>query len=441
MLWWTLRQFKSQNQSKRIKAAQKLGASSDMRAVGPLITTALNDENSNVREAAAEALEKIGGPAVNELLQATKPVFNELLRAIIAPSEDVKNRIVELLCQIGNHEQGMDFLIKALNDKGVYAVVTGIHALGRIGNEKAIDALISLIENRINKRANEKGLFAIFKFHFVAEWEVAIELAKLHHPRANYYLNWAIGDAKNRSQFYYTDYQDLIDHFGAKSFVDNIYRGIEDYLQRATKILKADSQTKHAESSFLGGQVKTIDEVAEEQGRKLGIQIVDDNALALSRKADEFRRTGNYEKAIELYNEAIQIESNFYEAHNNLGLTYFEIGNIDNAIAEYSQALLVKPNYIGGEPAHINFTNALKRKGLSTQSINLYKQVVERLPENLIQHCILGHLYEEAKMYDAAAKEYEATLSLTESGEWADMAREGLQLIHSHTSSAENKLS
>jgi len=206
-----------------------------------------------------------------------------------------------------------------------------------------------------------------------------------------------------------------------------------------TRLKPQLQKSRYEEPSFLRGQTKTTDDVAEEQGRKLGIQIMDDEALALSRNADKFRRGGNHEKAIEIYKETIRIQPDFYDAHTNLGIAYFETGRIDDAIAEYSQALLVKPDYIGGEEAHINFVNALKRKGLSAQSINLYKQVVERLPENPIHHSTLGYLYEEAKMYDAAAREYEVTLSLTETGEWADMAREGLQIIHSQTSSGKEQ--
>ena len=72
MLFWTLRQLSSSDAGKRKRAAEKLGAAGDSRAV-PHLARALNDEDFWVQVNAASALGEIGGPdAVDVLLSALK---------------------------------------------------------------------------------------------------------------------------------------------------------------------------------------------------------------------------------------------------------------------------------------------------------------------------------------------------------------------------------
>jgi len=91
---------------------------------------------------------------------------------------------------------------------------------------------------------------------------------------------------------------------------------------------------------------RNMDELVEEQARKMRTEIVDDRASELALEADEFRRNGNYEKAIQLYNKAIGFEPDYFAARVNLGLAYYDIERFDEAIEQYTQALLRKPTHI-----------------------------------------------------------------------------------------------
>ncbi len=54
-------------------------------------------------------------------------------------------------------------------------------------------------------------------------------------------------------------------------------------------------------------------------------------------------------------------------AHNNLGNTYYEKGELDKAISEYNQALSLKSNYAD---AHYNLGVAYSDKGMLDEAIS-----------------------------------------------------------------------
>jgi tetratricopeptide (TPR) repeat protein len=67
------------------------------------------------------------------------------------------------------------------------------------------------------------------------------------------------------------------------------------------------------------------------------------------------------------------------EAHNNLGLAYFQLGQTEQAIAEYEQALRYYPHYA---LAHANLGNALQRQGHLREAIAEYRQALQTDPYN-----------------------------------------------------------
>jgi tetratricopeptide (TPR) repeat protein len=54
---------------------------------------------------------------------------------------------------------------------------------------------------------------------------------------------------------------------------------------------------------------------------------------------------GKLDEAIAHFSEALRIDPNYAEAHYNLGLALVGQGKLDEAIAHYSKALRIKPDY------------------------------------------------------------------------------------------------
>jgi tetratricopeptide (TPR) repeat protein len=64
-----------------------------------------------------------------------------------------------------------------------------------------------------------------------------------------------------------------------------------------------------------------------------------------------FRNLGRLDESEASYRRALQINPDYAQAHNNLGATLQELGRLDDAVASYRRALQIKPDYA---QAHAN---------------------------------------------------------------------------------------
>lgn len=148
MLWWTLRQLRSQNWEIRQRAIEQLGNSGNVQAVEPLIS-ALKDPHNNVRQAASEALGKI----------IDKRSVEPLISLLIDKDSNVRDSAVEALGNIGD-TRAIEPLITLLNDKYHYV------------RRKAAEALTSLGWQPGNSTQRAQRAIAL------KEWEEAICLGE-----------------------------------------------------------------------------------------------------------------------------------------------------------------------------------------------------------------------------------------------------------------------
>jgi tetratricopeptide (TPR) repeat protein len=89
-----------------------------------------------------------------------------------------------------------------------------------------------------------------------------------------------------------------------------------------------------------------------------------------------------WKDSVTLFQHTLDVTTDNFLAHNNLGAALVNQGNVSDAIGHYEQALRIKPDYV---LAHFNLGNALIRQG--------------RLPEavaHLEQAVLLKHGYAEA---------------------------------------------
>jgi len=157
--------LKSKDPTVQYDAAEALGNLGDARAVVPLITALKNDELSGVRWKAAEALSKIGAPAVDGLIEALQH-----------QDDDVRWKAAIALGEIGD-PRGVEPLIALLCDKDRFVKSRAAYALGLIG-EAAVDPLIRAL------REGDGNL----------RWGAAIALGKIRDPRAVEHLIRALAD-------------------------------------------------------------------------------------------------------------------------------------------------------------------------------------------------------------------------------------------------------
>jgi len=105
-----------------------------------------------------------------------------------------------------------------------------------------------------------------------------------------------------------------------------------------------------------------------------------------------FYEQGQLEQAIASYLKAIEINPDFADAHNNLGIAFYDLGRIDEAIAAYQQALFIDPlhgnaNYnlarLSGSP--LSVAAPTKTRDLKAEQLSA---VLESGNENLSQEQI-----------------------------------------------------
>jgi HEAT repeat protein len=147
------------------EAAEALGDLRDEKAVAPLITALKRDEFSGVRWKAAEALSKMGNPAVEPLIATLKH-----------PDEDVRWKAAIALGEIGN-PNAIEPLIHLLSDDDRFVRSRAAHALSMIG-EQAVFPLI---------HALKKGDAGV-------RWGAALALGKIKKPLAVEPLIFALAD-------------------------------------------------------------------------------------------------------------------------------------------------------------------------------------------------------------------------------------------------------
>mgnify|MGYP001253362717 FL=1 len=97
------------------------------------------------------------------------------------------------------------------------------------------------------------------------------------------------------------------------------------------------------------------------------------------------------------------------KAHNNLGNALNELGNFEEAIACFTQAIQLKPDYI---EAHINLGNALKGLGRREEAILRYTEAIKFNPSHSVAHYNLGDVLKELGKYEEAVASFTNAIRL-----------------------------
>jgi uncharacterized protein YkwD/Tfp pilus assembly protein PilF len=111
----------------------------------------------------------------------------------------------------------------------------------------------------------------------------------------------------------------------------------------------------------------------------------------------DFYQEGNYEKAIEKYKEALQINPQYFYALFNLGLSYLNANRLDDAMGFFNRALVQKPEdaltkfYI----AWIHFSKE-EYENAEKKFLALLKENYENKSDLIMNtHFMLGRVYDQ----------------------------------------------
>ncbi len=118
---------------------------------------------------------------------------------------------------------------------------------------------------------------------------------------------------------------------------------------------------------------------------------------------------GQFDGAMAQYQEALKIKPNFDSAHLALGGALAGRGQIDEAMAHYRKVLETHPD---NAEAHIALANALAGRGQIDEAIAHYRKVLEIQPAHADAHYNLAVLLAGCGRFDEAIAQYRQSLEI-----------------------------
>jgi predicted O-linked N-acetylglucosamine transferase (SPINDLY family) len=118
---------------------------------------------------------------------------------------------------------------------------------------------------------------------------------------------------------------------------------------------------------------------------------------------------GENGQAAECFREAIALDSDLADAHNNLGIVLSADNKLDEAIASYRSALRLRPDF--GQALY-NLGGALKAQGKLDEAIECFELAQKQLPDSAEVCVNLGSALVARRKLDAAVEQYERALRI-----------------------------
>ncbi|TCS33533.1 Tfp pilus assembly protein PilF [Paucimonas lemoignei] len=118
-----------------------------------------------------------------------------------------------------------------------------------------------------------------------------------------------------------------------------------------------------------------------------------DNFDALHLLGVLMHHTGRHARAVELIEQALTRQPDFAEAHSNLGEAWRALGRLENAEASYRRALSMKPEYA---QAHYNLGLTLHAQGRQDEAIGAFQHALQINPQYPDALLALTRLFQSA---------------------------------------------
>src|SRR6185437_1647794 len=118
---------------------------------------------------------------------------------------------------------------------------------------------------------------------------------------------------------------------------------------------------------------------------------------------------GLYDQAIADDTQAIALKPDYAEAYDNRGFAYDDKGLYDQAIADYTQAIALKPDFAD---AYTNRGSAYGKNGLYDQAVADYTKAIALKPDGADAYRNRGLAYFSKDLYEQAIADYTRAIVL-----------------------------
>lgn len=114
-----------------------------------------------------------------------------------------------------------------------------------------------------------------------------------------------------------------------------------------------------------------------------------DLGSAYFNRANAFYELGNFDLALKDYSRALSLDPYDADAYYNRGNTYSDLGDLDHAVSDYTAAIRLQPDH---DFAYFNRGNCYLRQGDLGQAVEDYKKAYALRPDDPIYQDILKEL-------------------------------------------------
>jgi tetratricopeptide (TPR) repeat protein len=120
-------------------------------------------------------------------------------------------------------------------------------------------------------------------------------------------------------------------------------------------------------------------------------------------------QAGHLEEAMANFQQALQIDPTFADAHSNLGNLLLQKGKVDEAIAHLQKAVEIRPEFA---EARSNLGGALLRKGQTEEAAAQFGQALEIAPNDALTRYNLGSALLKSGRGDEAITQFQGVLDI-----------------------------
>jgi tetratricopeptide (TPR) repeat protein len=201
-----------------------------------------------------------------------------------------------------------------------------------------------------------------------------------------------------------------------KGVLSNNLEGIETELGEHRKLVQELSDNHSGIMQLVESQKKSIEK--EEKQRHVS------EARRLNNAGVMAYHNGQYEKALELFRKALDLDPAMTEAYNNLGLTYTEINEEEKATEAFKKAIELGPELAA---AYNNLGYLFYRLGSYEEAIEMYNEAIGRSTDNSSAYTNLGNAYYKLDKIEEAMDAWKKALAIDPANE---KARRNLKRFH-----------
>ena len=132
-------------------------------------------------------------------------------------------------------------------------------------------------------------------------------------------------------------------------------------------------------------------------------------AIAFTNRGLAYKRKGLLDRAIADYDEAIRLKPDLAETFSNRGTAYYYKGQIGRAIADYDEAIRLKPDFA---QAFGNRGNVYRKKGQFDRAIEDYDEAIRLNPDDAQVFADRGLAYEKKGELTQALRDFKRAHAL-----------------------------